>query len=366
MRNLSSCPVRRMASSMAVAVAILSDPTGMAAEDGLPFAIRATRSKANPIVAETMLSKEDGDSINGPTLIRVPSWVEKPLGNYYLYFAHHAGKYIRLAYADRLEGPWKIHAGGVLRIENQKRLRGHIASPEAVVDEAGKKIYLYYHGRPSGVVRVKGVNDEEAGQISSVAASDDGLRFTAVDAKVGPSYLRVFRHQGDWYAINGHGALLRSRSLGEEMEELAGVIGDDIAAAIDPVKLGEPGASDRAKSGSERYSIRHVGADIAGGYLLVYFSCVGHRPERIFVTAIAMQGDPRSWRARGTQEVLRPEEKWEGAGLPLVYSRGGRSRAWENGLRDPAIFREDGRVWMLYSSAGEHGIGLAELQYQPR
>jgi hypothetical protein len=42
-----------------------------------------------------------GDNINGPAAIRVPEWIENPLGNYYLYFAHHQGTYIRLAYADR-------------------------------------------------------------------------------------------------------------------------------------------------------------------------------------------------------------------------------------------------------------------------
>jgi hypothetical protein len=31
-------------------------------------------------------------------------------------------------------------------------------------------------------------------------------------------------------------------------------------------------------------------------------------------------------------------------------------------LRDPAIFREDGRTWLLYSVAGENGIAIAELK----
>ena len=39
-------------------------------------------------------------------------WVDRPLGRYYLYFSHHAGKFIRLAYADALTGPWKVHEGG--------------------------------------------------------------------------------------------------------------------------------------------------------------------------------------------------------------------------------------------------------------
>jgi hypothetical protein len=38
-------------------------------------------------------------------VIRVPDWVENPLGAYYLYFAHHKGDHIRLAYARDPAGP---------------------------------------------------------------------------------------------------------------------------------------------------------------------------------------------------------------------------------------------------------------------
>ncbi|HCO10561.1 MAG TPA: hypothetical protein DIT42_05365, partial [Gammaproteobacteria bacterium] len=36
-----------------------------------------------------------GNNIQGPSMIRVPDWVENPLGKYYLYFADHKGQYIR-------------------------------------------------------------------------------------------------------------------------------------------------------------------------------------------------------------------------------------------------------------------------------
>ena len=89
---------------------------------------------------------------------------------------------------------------------------------------------------------------------------------------------------------------------------MADVIRPEIAGQLDPVKLGEPGAvANRPPIGPDRYSIRHVGVDIFDGRLLVYFSCVGHRPERILCTSIDMQGDPARWRAQGVQEVLRPE-----------------------------------------------------------
>jgi hypothetical protein len=67
--------------------------------------MRIGRLRGNPIIRPHMDARM-GANINGPSLIRVPDWVEHPLGTYYLYFADHKGHYIRLAYADRLEGSW--------------------------------------------------------------------------------------------------------------------------------------------------------------------------------------------------------------------------------------------------------------------
>src|ERR1700677_3278271 len=78
------------------------------------------RFKNNPIITPALLSGNDGDDINGPSLIKVPDWVHNKLGKYYLYFAHHKGKYIRLAYANDLKGPWKIYKPGTLQITDCK------------------------------------------------------------------------------------------------------------------------------------------------------------------------------------------------------------------------------------------------------
>jgi hypothetical protein len=118
--------------------------------------IVATRSPSSPIITSALLPGDDGASINGPSMIRVPDWVPNPLGKYYLYFAHHAGKYLRLAYADQPEGPWKFHTGGVLQLADQRVVSGHIASPEVIVDNENRRIVLFYHGgnpretRPQG------------------------------------------------------------------------------------------------------------------------------------------------------------------------------------------------------------------------
>jgi hypothetical protein len=91
---VSATPIFRTTLPAAFASALFAAPPRVSIE----------RLPANPIITEKMLSVDDADSINGPSLIRVPPWVKNPLGKYYLYFAHHAGKYIRFAYANRLRG----------------------------------------------------------------------------------------------------------------------------------------------------------------------------------------------------------------------------------------------------------------------
>ena len=82
------------------------------------------RLSANPIVTPA-LDESIGANINGPSLLRVPEWLPNPLGRYYLYFAHHQGAFIRLAYADELTGPWTVYAPGALRLEQDPLLSSY-------------------------------------------------------------------------------------------------------------------------------------------------------------------------------------------------------------------------------------------------
>ena len=77
----------------------------------------ATRFLQNPLITVDS-SPSLGGNVNGPTVIRVPDWVERPLGRYYMYFANHVGAFIRLAYADDITGPWRIHEPGVLHVRD--------------------------------------------------------------------------------------------------------------------------------------------------------------------------------------------------------------------------------------------------------
>ena len=70
-----------------------------------------------PIIPPLLL-EEIGENVQGPSLIRAPAWLKDPLGKYYLYFADHKGDRIKLAFADKLIGPWTIHPGGTLNLQD--------------------------------------------------------------------------------------------------------------------------------------------------------------------------------------------------------------------------------------------------------
>ena len=101
-----------------------------------------TASRLGLIVTPDMLPGGDRININGPSLIGMPDWAPGRLGAYYLYFADHGGSYIRLAYADSIEGPWRIHPGGVLSLAQCPFIKGHIASPDVHVDQRNRRFVM--------------------------------------------------------------------------------------------------------------------------------------------------------------------------------------------------------------------------------
>jgi hypothetical protein len=133
-------------------------------------------------------------------VIKVPSWVKRPLGKYYMYFAHHRGTYIRLAYADSLHGPWKVYVPGVLNVSATALYRPqpdppyeiygvytHVASPEVLVDDANKRLVMWVHGQfsdgkkwPEDPVEAHAwLQRNGYSQVTQVTVSTDGLHFKA-------------------------------------------------------------------------------------------------------------------------------------------------------------------------------------------
>jgi hypothetical protein len=302
------------------------------------MSIRAIRLGDGPLIGPDMDGRM-GANINGASVLRVPDWVPGALARYYLYFAAHRGTYIRLALADRIGGPWRMHEPGALDLADSCFPAGpldaraldwpaddlycHIASPDLHVLEDRREIRMYYHGRL-----------EDGSQASRVAVSTDGKHFTARAEVLGAPYFRAFRHGGWTYAFAMPGIFYRSPDGLTGFERGPTLFGPDT---------------------------RHVATTTRGDMLHVFWTRAGDCPERILHSTVDLLGGWMSWRRDGEAEVLRPELAWEGGAEPLVASVRGDVDGPVNQLRDPCILEEAARTYLFYCGAGEACIGLAEL-----
>jgi len=320
--------------------------------------VNIVRLGTGPII-HAGLDPSIGENIQGPSLVRVPDWVQNPLGKYYLYFADHKGGYIRLAYADDLLGPWQIHVPGSLqlgdtpflrsppkvsaeervRVEENFKARGvkishdiiaevtapHIASPDVHVDEANQRFVMYYHG-------LEGVGQ----QVTRVAISEDGVHFSSMQEVLGQTYWRSFVWKNHHYALAMPGQFYRSKHPFTGYEK--------------GPKLFNP-------------NMRHNAVLIREGVLYVFWTQVGDVPEHIKLSTIELSGDWMSWKEVGGNEVLRPEFAWEGSQAPLEPSVRSTAYGVLNQLRDPAIFVDEGMVYLLYAIGGEAGVALARVEF---
>lgn len=307
-----------------------------------------------------------GSNIQGPSLIRSPGWLTEPLGRYLLYFADHKGSYIRLAAADDLAGPWRVHRPGSLGLAESgflvdppdatdaeldeladlyARLFGdaawshdllvdavtpHIASPDVHVDDAARRIVMYYHGLDAFGV-----------QVTRAALSTDGIEFVGRPEVLGNPYMRAFAHDGMTYALTMPGQVLRSRN---------GLGGFERGP-----QLFEP-------------AMRHGAVTVRRDTLHVFWTRVGDAPESILHSTVRLTDDWMTWTESAAQVVLRPERNWEGADAPVEPSQRSTAYGHVNQLRDPAAFIDDGpggdgRSWLLYAVAGESGLALAEIHW---
>jgi hypothetical protein len=307
--------------------------------------LRIERLPNNPIVTPAMIPSKGGyNNINGPSLIRVPDWVPNPLGKYYLYFAHHRGQYIRLAYADRVEGPWKVYEPGTLRVEDtvcdsvfspKWGKKKHIASPDVHVDEKSKEIRMYFHC-PAYNAGPK-AEDGSYNEFSFVATSKDGLDFKARSEILGNRFFRVFQWGDAYYALSMPGVFFRSAD----------------------------GLTDFVKGPTLfTKNMRHSAVKVDGDTLLVFYTVVGTNPESILLSSIPLDADWMTWKETEPRVVLAPEREWEGGSQPLETSKRGPAKTPVRQLRDPALFEDNGRTYLLYSVAGEQGIAIAEVHWQ--
>lgn len=323
--------------------------------------VTVTRLAQNPLIT-VQSSATLGGNVNGVTVIRVPPWVERPLGRYYMYFANHMGDFIRLAYADAVAGPWKIHEPGVLHARDTSMYRPqpdpketladfytHVASPDIVIDHERRQFVMWFHGWwtngerwPSDPAAARSwAQANRYSQLSQAAVSSDGLAFTARAPISRQTYLRLFPHDNQFYAVSRLGQLSRS------------------ATAFGPFTNGP----NPFTGGEYAGRIRHVGLLRRGLTLYVFFTAIGDAPERVMLSTIALTGDWNGWGGSVPVEILRPAAAYECVDLPDAPSAAGDIDVPARQIRDPFVFEDAGRAYLFYSICGEQGIAAAEITF---
>ena len=314
----------------------------------------ATRLTSDPVVHEG-LGGGIGVNIQGPSLIKVPPWIENPLGKYYLYFADHKGKYIRLAYAESLIGPWYIHAPGTLHLKDSlfpeeiseedlskvpvpkdkskyphgllfERTETHIASPDVHVDSDDQTIVMYFHGL-----------ERDGQQMTRCATSEDGLVFETRPPILATSYFRVLPRNENYLATTMRGRFYTSDSWFGPFKRESQFFNSDC---------------------------RHMALLACDNTLFVFWTQVGETPEHIKVSWFDLSLGLKNMEQHDMGAVLKPEMSWEGAEEPLEPSVRSVAYGLKNQLRDPTIFVEDDEVFLLYAGGGESAIGIAQLHFE--
>jgi hypothetical protein len=317
-----------------------------------------TRLNENePIIYRSMLSNEW--TINGPSMIRAPDWVPEAekadaRANYYVYFSGHTDPYIKLAWSEKIEGPYSIYnAGeGVFHLKNclqpeKLNISHHVASPDVIIDSINQQFIMYFHAG-----KLTWNKDSIKAQKTVVATSNYGLDFNAglQDVIICPFYARVFQHEGNLYAL----------------------CKDGVYKAHDP-------ASPREHTQNLNWLNQHLWKKVSDPFqwipkqerhfavlkekdcMHVMYSRISSAPEHIEYSRMDICKNIKFWKPTTPISVLYPEYEWEGISYPIKESEEGPDNKAQE-LRDPYLFLDrDSTLYLLYSGAGEQSIGIARI-----
>lgn len=345
-------------------------------------------NSGQPIITEAMFealgaTTYESYNINGPSVIRVPDWIAPenrtdPDATYYMYFAHHGGNYIRMAWAMDIEGPWHLYQVGSgvgsgdrgvldlgsddeINIGNGITIYDHVASPDVFVDDINQRIVMYFHGP----TRVNGSSSQK----SLVATSSYGLDFTSSiePVRLGRFYFRVFEYQGNLYATSNSGYLFKALDPNDPWTPPTGFdFKDDLwAIRSDSPFQNDIDDANFADVPDEPLRVRHSTVRLVADTMQVLYTRIGDCPERIMMSTMDLSvGDYELWDSTfPPRENLQAELDWEGGDIPPTNSQGSTAPENVNQLRDPYIFKDnDGTLYLFYCGRGEDAIGVAHIR----
>ncbi len=339
-------------------------------------------NNSNPIIQRSMFPSNrrnsDGNNIDGPSMVRIPSFVAtrnraNSNARYYLYFGHHDGDYIRMAWSRNPDRGFTLYDAsasvgdrGVLDNNNTnvnidegiQLRRNHFASPDVHIE--GREFVMYFHH--GGPYRFNGRDTNS--QRTFVNTSGDGLEFRRGDilpVQLGPSYFKVFENRGRKYAVHNDGGPVRAPSNNNPFRAPGGYYNGN---SLPSLWSGQSGRNALRDAVSDSRRVRHSGVLTSGNNLRLFYSIRGDSPERIFFSNMSLSNTNFSnWTVRiPGNEILRAVGGWEEGQRTPSPSVGGQQTN-VNQLRDPDVFQDDdGSLYLYYSGAGEEAIGVAALQ----
>ena len=368
-------------------VALISNVQG---QTNSPYdVIRIANSQ--PIIDQGMFDDlgagQEGANINGPSLIRIPDWISPenradPSAVYYLYFGHHAGSYIRMAWAENLVGPWHLYqVGSTVPLGNRGVLdnggsdidvgnnivieEDHLASPDVHVDNENQRIILYFHsGSPTFFN-----GNEMDGQFTWVATSPYGLDFNnrIEPVKLSVSYVRTFEHANEFYAFDNSSSPKRALDANNPWEPPSNYYAGETIPNLWEARSGEllqDAIKEALGLSRAELRIRHTAVRVEGDELQVFYSRRGDSPERIMMSTVDLSvGDYEDWQlSYPPAELLSATSGWESGQFEPEPSETSTAPEDVNQLRDPYVFEDtNGSLYLIYAGSGEDALGIAAM-----
>ena len=348
-------------------------------------------NNSQPIIDQDMFDdrgvEDEGENINGPSLIRIPDWISPsdradPSAVYYLYFGHHTGDYIRMAWAENIIGPWNLYQvgsnvargnRGVLDNGGQNINVGngivieenHLASPDVHVDNENRRIILYFHSGSSTFFN----GNEMDGQFTWVATSPYGLDFNGniEPVRLAASYVRTFEHGNELYAFDNSADPKRALDVNNPWEPPSNYYSGATISNLWDARSGnftqEPIEDNLGLSRAE-LRVRHTAVRLDGNTLQVFYTRRGDSPERVLMSTVNLNvGDFENWEfSFPPAEILTATSGWEGGQFEPEPSEASTAPENVNQIRDPYVFEDsDGSLYLIYAGNGEDALGIAAL-----
>ena len=348
-------------------------------------------NNSQPIIDQDMFDdlgvEDEGENINGPSLIRIPDWISPadrahPSAVYYLYFGHHTGDYIRMAWAENIIGPWNLYQIGsnVARgnrgvLDNGGRdinvgngiviEENHLASPDVHVDNENQRIIMYFHSGSSTFFN----GNEMNGQFTWVSTSPYGLDFNGniEPVRLAASYVRTFEHGNELYAFDNSADPKRALDVNNPWEPPSNYYSGATISNLWDARSGnftqEPIEENLGLSRAE-LRVRHTAVRLDGNTLQVFYTRRGDSPERVLMSTVNLNvGDFENWEfSFPPAEILTATSGWEGGQFEPEPSEASTAPENVNQIRDPYVFEDsDGSLYLLYAGNGEDALGIAAL-----